>query len=675
MMFVLKYSRRKFGLFFFGAIIIIGLLLSSAVFAQARQAITIQNEFSSIDIASLSSSDFWHKLIHYKKSNRLFNKNEVQSAVTTDSFFLSPQGMLDPNAELAATIDAMRAPVGEKANDHAQCRFPARYLWLKSKILSFADSVQSVDCVGFQSWSSNNEIQSISLFFATGYLGNPASYYGHILMRFNDANDRPAGLLATSLDYGAIIDAEDSALVYIAKGLFGGYKAGFTHDQFYKQNHNYGETQLRDLWEYRLNLDEQQTTFIVAHSWELLRNKFVYYFLRNNCAYAMSELVELVIEEPLFDRKVPWVAPHTVFRRAYDASNNGMPLVSEVTLHGSLQSRLYRQFDILNKEESQFVRGFIDKHKTISDVFVHSNIRNDANRVNTFNDPAYKLAALDSKAHILEVLLSYYQYRIVADPENKSHKLRKQQVLIERLRLPPDNIAKQSSEKNNLRKKSSSLPPHLGQPPITLRASAVYNSEFAKGLNIRFRPAYFDTLSSDIGRPANSTLAMGNVEMAWFEGFMRLKRFDVIDLEAMNTSVTGLPGDGSYLWKLNVGTRMQNLACKSCLTTGIEGGLGKSYRISPWGEYLVAVDARLQTSYQKSGALALTPRMGFVSAGNKYGKTLISLGYREFVTSSTQDDWVIKLEHRIGDGRDWDFRASYEFDRENQFGLAISRYW
>lgn len=675
MMFVLLRFRRKFGLFFWGTIISIGLPVSSSVFAETRNAIAVQSEGAPIDIAPLSSSDFWHKLIHYKKANRLFNKSRVQSAVTTDSFFLSPQGMLDPQAELVATINAMRAPVVGKTDDHAQCRFPARYLWLKSKSSSFADSVPRVDCVGFQRWSSNNEIQSISLFFATGYLGNPASYYGHILMRFNDANDRPTGLLATSLDYGAIINSEDNAFVYIAKGLFGGYKAGFTHDQFYKQNHNYGENQLRDLWEYRLNLDEPQTNFIVAHSWELLRNKFVYYFLRNNCAYAMSELVELVIDQPLFDRKVPWVAPHTVFRRAYDASNHGGPLVSQVTLHGSLQSRLYQQFDILNKKERQFVRGFIDKRKAISDAVAHSNIRNDANNINSFNDQAYKLAALDSKAHILEVLLSYYQYRIVADPDNKSHKLCKQQVLIERLRLPPDNIAKQSSEKNKVREKASSLPPHLGQPPITLRGSVVYNSEFAKGLNIRFRPAYFDTLSSDIGRPANSTLAMGNVEFAWFEGFMRLKRFDVIDLEAMNTSVTGLPGDGSYLWKLNIGTRMQNLACKSCLTTGIEGGLGKSYRISHWGEYLFAVDARLQTSYKKSGALALTPRMGFVSTSNEYGKTLVSLGYREFVASSTQDDWVIKLEHRIGDGRDWDFRFSYEFDRENQVGLAISRYW
>lgn len=643
-------------------------------FAAAQPLVAVPHHLSKdIDFELLAASPLWHKLIHYKKNNRLLAKKSVKSAITTDQFFLSSTGMLDPDAELKATFNGLFA-VPESSTDgandaHAQCRFPARYLWLSSALPEVMAAAPEVICDGFQAWSAARQIESISLFFATGYLGNPASYYGHILMRFNDGANKPADLLATSLDYGAIIEPKDGALLYIVKGLFGGYSAGFTHDQFYKQNHNYGEAQLRDLWEYRLDLDESQRDLIVAHSWELLRNKFVYYFLRNNCAYAMSELVELVVEEPLFERRIPWVAPHTVFRRASEISRLGKPLVAEITLHDSLQTRLYHRYGSLPLSQRQFIHSYIVANKS------HGGYQE-----GLFTDAFYQALPASSKASVLDALLSYYQYRIVDVPDEPVFKRCKQAVLIERLQLPIQTaltIANADGYNNNriTTKLQEAKAPHYGQPPITLRSAVVYNSRFDEGLNIRFRPAYFDTLSSDVGRPANSTLAMANVELAIFEDFVKLKRFDVIDLEAMNTSVTGLPGDGNYLWKLNIGVREQHLGCKNCLTTGIEGGLGKSYRLGAVGEYFAAVDGRLQTSYQGAGALAITPRLGFVFSEKKYGKMAISLAYRNFVKNDSLDNWVFKYEYRMGDGRDWDIRLKYELDREEQFGLALSRYW
>ena len=619
---------------------------------------TVLDVYDESIIAELSSSKVWLNLVHYKSSRFSYINSRKKSSVITDTFFLSSTGREDPASELKATIVAMNKALGGNVegdlNSHAQCRFPARYYWLKQVAPDLLASAPSVICTDFLKWSAGNKVDSVSLFFAAGYLGNPASYYGHILLRLNATEvSNASNLLSTSMDFGAIFpQKKDGPLTYIAKGLFGGYDAGFTHGQFYKQDHNYGEDQMRDLWEYRLELTESQKQIIIAHSWELLRNKFVYYFLRNNCAYAMGELVEVAIDSPLFERKIPWVVPHSIFSSAAEVNNQDQPLVSKVIFHPSLQSRLYKNYALLSVDEKLFIQDFT---------------RRDAG----FSDAGYSLLASDSKVRVVNVLQNYYQYRVIDSPDSLPLKKTKKSVLLERLRLPIESNAPSSTVNDE----SSLEPPHLGQRPTMLRVGALYNATFKDGLHIQIRPAYFDTLSSDIGRPDNSTLVMGNVEMEVFDNDIQLSRFDLLDIEALNTSYTGLPGDGSYMWSLNVGIRKQNLSCNRCLTAGIEGGVGQSYLLGNVGTYFFAINGRLQESYRKSGILNVTPRIGFISKDSWYGKSEVSIGYRDFINDGKQDDWLFKFEHRIGPGRNWDIRLSYEKDDVDQFFIGASAYW
>ena len=168
---------------------------------------------------------------------------------------------------------------------------------------------------------------------------------------------------------------------------------------------------------------------------------------------------------------------------------------------------------------------------------------------------------------------------------------------------------------------------------------------------------------------------MGNVEMEVFDNDIQLSRFDLLDIEALNTSYTGLPGDGSYMWSLNVGIRKQNLSCNRCLTAGIEGGVGQSYLLGNVGTYFFAINGRLQESYRKSGILNVTPRIGFISKDSWYGKSEVSIAYRDFINDGKQDDWLFKFEHRLGAGRNWDVRLSYEKDDVDQFFIGASAYW
>lgn len=180
-------------------------------------------------IATLSKEPRWSALLHYKASLWGGKKSIVRSS----DFFLSPNGVSHPDEELKATLVAMAGPVTDDPNLHAQCRFPARALWLKRVAPVMASQWPKVECPNYRTFSYSGDIESISLVFATGYLSNPASYFGHPLIKFNLSRAKiPTSLLDVSVNYGALTPDNENPFVYMARGLFGGYKATFSHRHF-----------------------------------------------------------------------------------------------------------------------------------------------------------------------------------------------------------------------------------------------------------------------------------------------------------------------------------------------------------------------------------------------------------------------------------------------------------
>ena len=75
----------------------------------------------------------------------------------------------------------------------------------------------------------------------------------------------------------------------------------------------------------------------------VLGKKFVYYFFKENCAYRMAELLELVIGHPLLP-DVPWALPETVFERIAALNRNGAPIVREIRRIPLRQNRFRASF-------------------------------------------------------------------------------------------------------------------------------------------------------------------------------------------------------------------------------------------------------------------------------------------------------------------------------------------
>jgi len=83
----------------------------------------------------LADERLWHLLLHYRPT--LFGK--FKSEADGRGFFLHPRGKVDPQGELEATLRAFFSSASgddrrAKNWQHPQCRFPARYDWLKTQL-------------------------------------------------------------------------------------------------------------------------------------------------------------------------------------------------------------------------------------------------------------------------------------------------------------------------------------------------------------------------------------------------------------------------------------------------------------------------------------------------------------------------------------------------------------
>ncbi len=291
----------------------------------------------------LAHHPVWLKLLH-------FDEEGNQSEILTDDFFLSPNGRYDPKAEMLAMIEAYFEPWGEDTDSHPRCQFPARFFWLSQHIPLPNYTLRIPQCKRLENWALFDKVKSVSLLLVSGYFGNPASTFGHSLLKLNtDSYDDQAGLLDLSINFGALVPENEPTWLYVARGLLGGYQSGFSDKYFYTQDIAYSRTEFRDIWDYELLLSDFDRTLLVLHIWEVVGKKFKYFFLKKNCAFRLTELLEIVIPEPLLETAKFWYVPVETFHRLIEIDterrNAGKQgLITSVRFIPSSQRKLYHQF-------------------------------------------------------------------------------------------------------------------------------------------------------------------------------------------------------------------------------------------------------------------------------------------------------------------------------------------
>lgn len=588
---------------------------------------------SDITLNDLASNATWQRLTGF--SGR-YSDFSPRSDIANKDYFLSENGRNAPVDELIATIDALNADAPEDHNEHAACMFPARRLWLEQK-LAGRIKIPPLTCTEFKDWRGDVAPNEISIIFASGFLGNPGSFFGHFLLKFgipDEANITRSELLDTTINHGASYAEAENQLLYIIRGLTGRYEASYTKLLFHQQRRRYNELELRDVWVYTLNLTQREVDFVVAFAWERSRAHHRYYFFDQNCAFRITELVELIADGKITPKRKPWILPSDVLSRLAHAQKNGRALLRSVERLPSRQTLFREAFYELEPAEQEAVKLIVsgrraDQLEELEDLPEESTIR------------------------VLDTAINYADFS--ADDGVLQSGVKRIDLLAERIALPPSQT---TSKRADLKK------PHQGQKSSMLQLSSGYHDTFGAGARIRFRAAYYDYLSMSAAVLPNSELAFLDASFEVYDGNFSVQRIDFVNLQTLNVSPTGVPGDGGLAWGFRMGFEEENILCRNCLQGFLEGNVGKAAQsFSGQLTQYALLQGRVNTNADTNGIVNLGAGAGAIIDLSKAVRAHASIGFYTDVSDDLALYPHAKLDARYGVSDAWDIRITSTYER------------
>lgn len=593
----------------------------------------------------LSSNPTWHKLLSYEQS---FN-GSVQSTVQQRDYFIFDEGKTNSKAELEATLRAFFLPITKDVNNHAVCRFPARFLWLKKQLKLSEKRLPVIDCLDFKKWTIGHSIQSVSIVFASGYMGNPGSYYGHVLLKLNSGEStNKSYLLDQTVNYGVIVPDTDDPFSYMVKGVFGGYEGGFSQISYDFHNKNYGEIELRDMWEYELSLSQYEVNFVVAHAWEVLGKTHTYFFFKENCVTRLAELLEVVDGVNVVPENPIFVLPQALIKKLAVSRRNGEALIRAIKFHPSRQTKLYVKYSSLSNVQRNFV---------------HNIVLN----IEGLESPSFMSLDTVSQKAILATLLDYFEYaKSIDESGDVKRKIYRQKVLSKRFQLTPGEHSIEIKK---------NYPPHAGREASYIQIGLVSNQKQGEGFVFKLRPTYYDSLDADSGFPADSSLSMGALSLQSFSGEVRVREFNVVRIESVNSALTGLPGDDGSSWKFALGLVQQNLSCSYCLTARLEADYGWTVRPSQkllMGAYIGGI---VQDNREGSGNVLLKSTVFMNATLSEKTNARILIEIPKQVGGSKGVGNGIEFEVRYRLGLNSDMRFLYQKQKTTEYSLGLGYYF
>jgi hypothetical protein len=230
--------------------------------------------------ADASDLDQWKALLHYQ---------DGQSLAKTGDFFLHENGNIDPGVELEKTISLLESPDGVTI----ACRFPARYLWIADNDLS-SSRYDLAGCQELNQYIRGFPGETLNLVLVSEDINAPESAFGHILLSFSDSSRQPD---ETEFIHFFAESQDDPVITRTWQGLFGGYTLRMKKASFLDIRSNYIVRQQRALNFYQLDLGPPDIRRLLYHLFELEEAEFAYYFTKENCAFFIAELLDIIYKE------------------------------------------------------------------------------------------------------------------------------------------------------------------------------------------------------------------------------------------------------------------------------------------------------------------------------------------------------------------------------------------
>lgn len=600
----------------------------------------------------LSRNPYWLKLLHFYSIGESVGQWSFKSDIVSSSFFLSPEGKTDPAEELKSTLKALLRPVNDNPDLHMRCKFIARFQWLRSQ-LDFPELTE-LTCPLFERWANLKEATDISIVFVSSFLKNPASTFGHLLIKFNSSN-RHFGhsLLRPTLNFGAIVNPDDDPFTYALRGIFGGYEGRFTDERFYNFNHVYGENELRDLWEYPLHFSTEQQHRITFHTWELLQNvQFKYYFFLDNCAYRMAELLEMAWTDSsrINTSGALWAIPvDVVFKlKKINSDSNQLPLLGKPRLIPSRQRKLQTRAAQLSELEHVHLKKLI-KSENYIDL---KDFRNLTER---------------SQAQIIDVLLDYQQYQKTIEPDLKQSPERSKLLRV-RSKLP---ILENEFSFENTKS------PTEGTPPMRFRFGTVFNDLLGPALETGVWANYHDLLGEESGHLLNAEVVTLDLHMQFRDDSFELTHFQIFNIQKYALNPTGISGDFDWSWRTRAGWERENLGCSPCRKFFISGGMGGAISLAGKDVEHAFLELYGETDKESRSAISLgyAPHLGVNWSPMEMWKIKLESGWFQSLQGPKKAYHHTRFDQRMTISQNWDIRLEVQQLEYMEGIVALHFYW
>ncbi|MFP4347629.1 MAG: DUF4105 domain-containing protein [Desulfococcaceae bacterium] len=543
----------------------------------------------------LHQEKYWWILLHYRKT---FSK--IESRIDDPAFFLAPKGKTDPRAELRATLTAFFAPPTPE-KEHPVCRFNARFHWLAEKLDLDFSRLSISRCHSFEQVLSDLTPRSAALVFPTYHMNNPASMFGHILLKIDTGTK--SDLLSQAVNYAAST-TETNGLLFAFNGLFGGYRGYYAIEPYYRRIREYSDIDQRDIWEYELTLTQSEIVRMLRHLWELRgQSRKVYsdyFFLNENCAYNLLYLLEAA--RPSVDL-IPyfplWVLPVDIIKSVQRAG-----LIREVRYRPSPATRIRHQAGPITPKNRRIAVQITEGSLSVEEL-----------KTSPFSR--------DDKIHLLDLSAVYLKYRYT---QGEIPQARYRKTLIEILRArsrlgpgepAPDPVAPSRPDEVH----------EAGR--ITLGTGFRDGDPF---LEIGYRPAFSDLLDTEFAAGQGARLEFLNTRFRYYPDDRRLalENLDLIHILSIS------PRDRFFRpisWKLNLGLHqaLRKNGDESAIFEFNTGG-GMAHSAEFPGIWFGFLEPRLQAgeTLEKGYAAGIGVSAGLLTPVAKGWKSLVYVRHTYF---------------------------------------------
>ncbi|MGE4314648.1 DUF4105 domain-containing protein [Acinetobacter sp.] len=581
----------------------------SATTVQTAQAYIAQPYIERADQQQLDQDITWQRLMYADKKG--------QSEVSYAGYFLSNNGKVDLKQELHANIQALFQPAAP--NQSVRCRFPARSQWLMQQLNISEQQLPEVTCPELDDWIGQIKPYKATLIYATDFMGNPSSMFGHTLLRLDPKDQKQLNLVSYAVNYAATV-TNGEGWVFAWNGLTGQYPGEYSLMPYYRKVKEYGDLESRDLWEYELSLTPDETRFLVQHIWEMKHVSFPYYFVGDNCAYRLLGLIDLV-------------RPQLNLKQQFKVAAIPVETIKAIEQQGLVKETVYRP--ALETQLLSQARQHGKKLAKVAHQVAFTETVEMSKHIEFYND--------FDKAKILEMAYDDLYLQLIgakvepgfAQPRLRQLLSMRSEIDLQKQRQPPQRPKKDPTQAHDARYFSVNLGEVQGK----------------KFVELGHRQAYHDLMDPQGGFRTGTQLLFWQGSIQYRDDKLKLEHFDFLNVNSYNPIT---PFKTPLSWGFNLGWKQEALAQNGRFSEHEQHGLahlqvqmGYSYA-DPEREHVCYM--QLQNHIQAGKALEQGWRVGMgptIGCQNIWSDKINSLIQVELPYWQDSKQWQLKLDSHL----------------------------